>query len=380
MQVEPLVEHLFRHQSGRIVSTLVRILGPRHIDLAEEVTQDALLRALEVWPFRGIPDNPSAWLTQVARNKALDILRRRALHQERTRELIEAWQPPRSGNDEAAMLFLCCHPQLPRDSQVALALKTVCGFSVAEIARAFLADERTIAQRLVRARKKITGFDTPGSLDSVLDTLYLLFNEGYSANSGEDPVRADLCDEAIRLARFVSGPPESCAVLALFLLQSARLPARTDEAGEIVLLEDQNPALWDAARLGEGMRWLNEAARGDRLTAWHLEAGIAAAHCATVTDWPYILSQYDCLMSLKPTPVVALNRAVAVARVHGPDAGLAALPSLDRYHWLSATRARLLEWAGRAAEARTAYACALDAAPTAAERRYLKRRLEGVPA
>jgi len=380
VQVEPLVEHLFRRQSGHIVSTLVRILGPRHIDLAEEVTQDALLRALEVWPFRGIPDNPSAWLTQVARNKALDILRRRALHQERTRELVEAWQPSRPGNDEAEMLFLCCHPELPRESQVALALKTVCGFSVAEIARAFLADERTIAQRLVRAKKRISRFDTPGSLDSVLETLYLLFNEGYSANSGDNPVRADLCHEAIRLARFVAGPPESCAVLALFLLQSARLPARTDEAGEIVLLEDQDPASWDAALLGEGLRWLDQAGRGDRLTAWHVEAGIAAAHCAPVTDWPYILSQYDCLMALKPTPVVALNRAVALARVHGPEAGLAELPVLDRYHWLSATRARLLEWAGRTTEARDAYACALEAAPTASERRYLKRRLKGVPA
>lgn len=269
-----LMDHLFRHESARMVSTLVRILGPRHLDLAEEVVQDALVRALDLWPFQGVPANPAAWLIQVARNKALDRLRRDSRLECGTEALLQRWQaPPSSESDEVAMLFLCCHPDLTRESQVALALKTVCGFSVAEIARAFLAEEAAIAQRLVRAKRRLRDavLDGPsaGQLPAVYEILYLLFNEGYSASAGVNPVRADLCDEAIRMARWVTQEPAGCALLALFLLQSARLDARTNEAGELVLLEGQDRALGARAwkRVSAGSTG-PAAVRMSRSTTW----------------------------------------------------------------------------------------------------------------
>ena len=372
-----LVEHLFRHESGRMVSTLVRILGPRHLDLAEEVVQDALVRALDLWPYQGVPDNPTAWLIQVARNKALDRLRRETRVEGNAEERLRHWEaPPVAADDEAAMLLLCCQPELPRESQVALALKTVCGFSVAEIARAFLTQESTIAQRLVRAKRVLreVPLQEPQQ-ETIFEILYLLFNEGYSASAGENLVRADLCDEAIRMARWFTDAPEGSALLSLFLLQSARLSARTDEAGELVLLEDQDRGRWDAGRVAEGFQWLDRSARGDRLSSYHVEAGIAAAHCVEPTDWRGILSLYDQLWRLKPTPIVALNRAVAVAKVHGADEGLRALPELEGYYLLDAVKARMLEWAGRAAEARACYRAALAGAPTAVEQRYLEKQI-----
>jgi len=295
-----LVDHLFRHQSGRLVSTLTRIFGPRRLDLAEEVVQDALLKALELWPFQGIPANPSAWLIQVAKNRALDAIRREASLAEKIPELARAFpeqtmpEPHHEfDDDQLSMMFLCCHPSLASELRVALTLKTVAGFSAREIARAFLAQETTIAQRLVRGKRQIreqridfempSGAELRARLDSVLEVLYLLFNEGYSAHQGESLLRADLCDEAIRLARLLAAHPASDlpkthALLALLLLHASRLPARVN-------------------------------AEGEELTSYHLQAGIAAQHARAPSydaiDWENITEQYDLLYQMDLSPVIA---------------------------------------------------------------------------
>ncbi len=337
-----LVDHLFRQQAGQMVAWLTRIFGPAHLELAEEVVQDALLKALQQWPFSGVPDNPSGWLFKVARNGALDVLRRTAFLRERApaiaRELQERESaldpiPPGITDDELRMVFMCCHPELPPDARVALSLKTVGGFSTAEIARAFLASESTIAQRIVRAkrtlREKRIAFELPGGteltdrLDSVLEVIYLMFNEGYAAHAGEDLVRLDMCREAIRLGRTIAGAtvggPAADALVALMAFQASRLPARINEAGEMVRLEEQDRRLWDRELLGLGFGHLARSASGQRLTPYHVQAAIAAVHAAAPraedTDWPRMLTLYDDLLRLNPSPVVALNRAVALARV-----------------------------------------------------------------
>lgn len=397
-----------------MVATLTRTLGPRHLTLAEDAVQDALLTALQQWPFRGIPDNPEGWLFQVARNRALDRLRRHKLAIDKApaiaRESADVDTPtlapllrnelPPLEDDQLGLLFLICHPSLAPEARVALALKLVGGFSVAEIARAFLAQESAIAQRLVRAKRHLRdahvtfGMPPPrdlgARLDSVLDSLYLMFNEGYAATSGDQLIRDDVAGEAIRLARMIAihpalSAPRAWALLALMLLHAARFPARVDSEGTLFLLRDQDRDNWDHAMLAEGMRALDRASAGDVITAVHLEAGIAACHAAAAswesTDWPQIVELYDQLLALTGSPVVAMNRAIAVSRIDGALAGLAALDAidnldaLDRYSLLPAIQAELWREAGDVDRAVQGYRAALRLARSAPEQRWLTSRL-----
>jgi RNA polymerase sigma-70 factor (ECF subfamily) len=407
------VEHLFRHESGRIISYLARLLGPEHMDLAEEVVQEALLKALQSWSYSGIPSYPAAWLLQVARNSALDAIRHRKVLVDKEPALIAditAASRPLPAHDtaleaslrddELRMIFMCCHPALSPDASVALSLKAIGGFSVREIASAFLADEATIAQRLVRAKRQIrekalslelpSGFDLKRRLDSVLDVLYLMFNEGYDAHQGEELIRQDLCFEALRLARLVAesslGSPRVHALVALIALQTARLPARTDSVGNLVLLGQQDRSRWDQHLIAIGFHYFERAIAGTEVSPFHVEAAIAATHTRAPslaeTDWKPVLALYDQLMQLKPSPVVALNRSVAVARVHGPQAALAELdqlenePALRNYYLLPAVRGQFLAELHRSEAAIIAYRRALELSCNAPERRFLQRRID----
>ena len=409
-----LVDHLFRKQAGQMIATLTRTLGPRHLTLAEDAVQDALMTAMQQWPFRGVPGNPEAWLFQVARNRALDRLRHgkmaagkepdiaresAAVESPAAAPLLRSELPP-IGDDQLGLLFLTCHPLLAPDARVALALKLVGGFSVGEIARAFLAQESTIAQRLVRAKRALRDerlsfgmpppAELPARLDSVLDALYLMFNEGYAATSGDQLIRDDVAGEAIRLAHMVAmhpaiDAPRADALLALMLLHAARFPSRIDSDGTLFLLREQDRGKWDRSLIAEGMRALDRAAAGDRVTAFHLEAGIAACHAAAAswesTDWAAIVTLYDDLLALTGSPVVAINRAVAVSRVEGALSGLAALDAidnreaLDRYPLLPAIQAELWREAGDAVRAAECYRTALGLARSAPEQRWLTSRL-----
>ena len=386
-----LVEHLFRQHAGRMLATLTRLLGSRHLALAEEVVQEALATALQQWPFQGVPENPSAWLIQVAKNRALDRLRRDRAFAERERDVAATFEARAStaigggpgvsrpfADDELCMMFMACHPDIPRESRIALTLKTVGGFSVPEIARAFLPldlpDRREMPERL----------------DSVLEVLYLMFNEGYAAHAGESLVRHDLVDEAIRLTRMLARHPDTetpktHALLALMLLQAARIPARQGAAGELFVLEDQDRRLWDRALIADGLRHLDASARGEVVSAYHLQAGIAAAHAVApayeATDWTEIVSLYDALLDVEPTPIVALNRAIAVAKARGAEAGLHALaglrddPTLSRYYLFHATLGELSREAGDLAAAARHYEAALTLPCSEPARRFLRNKL-----
>lgn len=407
-----LVDHLFRERAGQMVAWLTRIFGAAHIDLAEEVVQDALIKALQQWPFTGVPANPAGWLFQVARNGALDVLRRNAIFRERSAHLTaeimraaagspvrETFGPAVLKDDELRMIFLCCHPALTPDARVALALKTVGGFSVGEIGRAFLTAEPTIAQRLVRAKRVLrsanASFELPSDaqlasrLDSVLEVIYLMFNEGYAAAHGDDLIRLDVCGEALRLSRSVAAAegiatPAVHALVALLAFHSARLPSRVDAAGEVVLLEAQDRSLWDQQLIALGFHHLGESARGPEMSRYHVEAAIAAAHAQAVsakdTDWPVILRLYDDLVALTRSPLAALNRVVAVWKVLGAEAALGELSSLETeqalagYYLRPAVRGRLLEATGDIPGARSAYAEALNRPCSDPERRLLQRR------
>lgn len=409
--VPQLVEHLFRHESGRIVANLARSIGLAGLDLAEEAVQDALIQAMRRWPFHGVPASPAGWLAQVARNRAIDILRRRANFEQKKSEFVPplraAFTPPAPAQDDVladdqlAMIFACCHPVIPRDARVALTLKSVGGFSVEEIARAFFASPATIAQRLVRAKKRIRdegislalpdAAERAERLDSVLRVLYLVFNEGYTAHAGDRLIRRDLCAEAIRLTSLLTSRPETDspkthALLSLLLLQAARFPGREDESGELLLLDDQDRTRWDAELIRRGLFHLAESAAGDDLSEYHLQAGLASVHMTARSvedvDWQAILWHYDQLLEVAPSPVVALNRVVAVCRLHGPEAGLEALQeipqanALEGYYLYSSTRGDLLRRLGRNAEAAAAYERAIAAGCSQPEIRFLQRRLE----
>ncbi|MDP9374168.1 MAG: sigma-70 family RNA polymerase sigma factor [Chloroflexota bacterium] len=413
--VPGLVDGLFRRQAGQVVATLTRIFGPQHLDLVEDVVQDTLIKALRQWPYRGIPDNPGGWIMRVAKNGALDALRRERSLRDRGEAIARllAERPGGDGpaddaldselrDDQLRMMFTCCHPALSREARVALTLKTLGGFGVPEIARAFLASENAIAQRLVRAKRLLRegvippvvpdAGELPARLDSVLDVLYLLYNEGYGAHSGEELIRHELCAEAIRLtdllARHPAGDrPKVHALLALMLLQASRLPARLDAGGDLLLLEDQDRARWDRRMIALGLQALARSATGDELTEYHLQAEIAARHAVapsyTATDWPRILDAYDALVRLTPSPVVALNRAVAVAMVRGPRAGLAEVArvraagggTIDGYYLLHATAAELHRRAGDPGGGRDGFERALRLVATGPERRFLTRKL-----
>jgi RNA polymerase sigma-70 factor, ECF subfamily len=409
--VKAAVDAAFRDEWGRVVATLIRTTGDW--DLAEECAQDAFAMALQRWPQDGIPGRPGAWLTTTARNRAIDVLRRRAVGAAKLREVAAATDPVEDSEPEATdhsgvpddrlrLIFTCCHPALALEARVALTLRTLAGLTTTEIARAFLSSEPTMAKRLVRAKQKIQKAGIPYRVppahllpertSAVLGVLYLLFNEGYSATAGADLVRQNLSAEAIRLARVLTrlmpDEPEAAGLLALMLLHDARRSARVDAAGDLVTLEDQDRGRWDAAEIGEGVGLLDRALRGGRPGPYQVQAAIAACHAtaptADDTDWAQIVGLYRTLAEFLPTPVVELNYAVAVGMARGPEAGLSLVSALEAsgklagYHLLPATRADLLRRLGRHLEAAAAYREALELTSTDAERRYLGRRLAEV--
>lgn len=393
--------------AGRMTSHLTRLLGSSRLDLAEEIAQEAMLRALQTWPYQGVPENPPAWLFRTARNLVLDLVRRERMVERKHHDL----KPDSSigpeeldlevelRDDELRMIFMCCHPEIPRDASVALSLKTVSGFSVREIARAFLTEEPTIAQRLVRAKRYIRehdvtldlprGGELKSRLDAVLEALYFVFNEGYAAHEGEDLVRRDLCLEALRLARLIASSsiagPRAHALVAMMALQSARLPARVDSLGDLVLLEDQDSALWDGQLIALGFHHFDLSMEGEAVSEYHVQAAIGATHIRGGmdgrVDWPAILGLYDQLLAMSGSPVVALNRAVAVAKVHGPAEALAATnplaanPALREYYLLLAARGHFLFDLGRRDEAAECFRAALERRCSEPERRLLRRKL-----
>ncbi len=409
--------HLFRHEGAKVVATLTAHLGAHRLQLAEDVVQEALLRALQTWSYRGVPDNPGAWLTQVAKNLALNVLRREhrwnekedGIAAEHARWLaapLDDMTQETFADDTLRLMFVCFHPELATEAQIALALRTLCGFSPAEIAAAFLTSEAAIAKRLVRARQRIRELALPfavpdaaelsARLDGVLQTLYLLFNEGYKASVGDRLVREDLCHEAVRLATLVAQHPATMeprahALLALMLLNAARLAARTDDAGNLLRLHEQDRSTWNQSMIQRGIACLHHASQAGGLSVYHLEASIAATHCLAAetasTNWTRILHLYDQLFALTGSPVTAMNRAVAVARVHGPQAGLNALDEirqrsvLEGNHLYHAMRGTFAAELGQTAAAATHFRQAEKLALLPVERDFIARRIEecGVP-
>ena len=406
-----VADDLFRHEGARIIAALTAQLGTHRLQLVEDVVQEALVRALQTWPYRGIPDNPAAWLTQAAKNLALDVLRREQRWQDKEPDITaeqERWLS--SVEDEHAitddtlrMLFVCFHPQLSSEAQLALALRVVCGMSPAEIAAAFLTSEAAIAKRLVRARQRIRELalpfvvpdvsELPARLDGMLGALYLLFNEGYKASGGDRLVREELCHEAIRMtqllaAHSVANEPRTHALLALMCFNASRLTARTDDAGNLLRLHEQDRSSWDANLIQQGTRHLALCAQGDAISPYHLEAAIAACHSLAAddasTDWPRILQLYDQLIAIAASPVAEMNRAVAIARVNGPQKGIAALDAirdrttLEAWHLYHAIRGTFAAELGHTAEALTHFKQAGDLAQLPAERDFIARRVSEI--
>ena len=404
------VDAVYRADWGRIVATLIRSFGD--FDVAEEAAQEAFAAAVDQWRAKGIPDSPAAWIIQTARHKAIDRLRRQNSFQQKVQsyayELPTTTEQPELDtgeipDDRLRLIFTCCHPALAPEAQVALTLRTLCGLETDEIARAFLVPSSTMAQRLVRAKRKIrdakipykvpeTG-DMSARIDAVLVVIYLIFNEGYISTRGETLVRADLCAEAIRLARLIRMlmapyvPEEATGLLALMLLHDSRRDARVDEAGDLVVLEEQDRSRWNHEQISEALPLVGESMRREP-GPYALQAAIAAEHCqaarAEETDWPQIARLYNLLERVQPSPIVSLNRAVAVAMVNGPEQGLAlideliATGNLDDYHLLHAARADLLRRLGSTAEAAKSYEFALTLVTNESEKRFLERRLREV--
>lgn len=404
------VEKVVRLESGRVLATLIRLAGD--FQLAEDALQDALTRALERWPVDGVPDNPAAWLITTARRKSIDRLRRDATAADKRAAIAAAALLEREDNriaeegqqvvpdDQLRLIFTCCHPALSREAQVALTLRTLCGLTTSEIARAFLIPETTMAQRLVRAKKKIRAAKIPyvipsrdaipERLSTVLAVVYLIFNEGYSATSGNDVVRGDLCSDAVRLSRLVCrllpSRPEAVGLLALCLLHDSRRDARADANGDFVLLEDQDRSLWDSEKIAEGLHLVEAALTVGQVGPYQIQAAIAAVHAnartAAETDWKQIVALYDALTAFAPTAVIALNRAVAVAMAFGYERGLELLDapelaeSLRDYGLYHSARADLLRRLERYHDAAIAYRRALALVENVASRRYLEGRLQ----
>jgi RNA polymerase sigma-70 factor (ECF subfamily) len=408
------IDNLFRRESGRLVSVLVRIFGPHNLALAEDVVQDALCEALETWKLGSVPDNPGAWLIRVARNRAIDIIRRQQYFKSVSADLMTLLKSEETlvqtidsllfeteiQDDQLRMMFACCTPDIPKDSQVALMLRTLCGFGVGEIAHSYLVPEKTIEQRLVRARKVLRN---QGSLLEISDdaqiserigavheTLYLLFNEGYHGSHEESTVREDLCAEAMRLCKMLveyprTNTPKGCALLALMCFHAARIETRIDSEGSLITLEFQDRSRWNTELISWGLHWLNESASGPEMSEFHLEAAIALEHCKADslknTDWAAIVSLYDALVLKNPSPVVALNRAIAIGQSRGPDAGLQALEKITRadmlenYPFLWAAYADFHSTLGNFPTAHKFLQKGLRCARGEAERKYFENKI-----
>jgi RNA polymerase sigma factor (sigma-70 family) len=412
--VQQLVGHLFRRESGRLVAILTRHFGIEHLPLAEDVVQDALVKAMQTWPDTGVPDNPSAWLLQAAKNRALDLTRRDSVWRGKQEALVPLMEdclqssltrPSPQFEDEIhdsqlRMMFVCCHPGLAAEAQVALILKTLCGFGEKEIAAAFLAGEAAVTKRLVRARQYLREQEVAVELppaaalaprvEAIQQALYLLFNEGYKASHGDSLLREDLCAEAVRLGELLAAHPAgdrpaTHALLALMWFNASRLPARTDDAGGLLLLADQDRSRWRREDIARGVAHLGASSAGDRITRYHLEAGIAAAHALApsfaATNWTQIVELYDQLLALDGSPVVALSRAVAVGRLEGAAAGLRALAeiggsrALANYHLFHSVRGQLHLEAGEPGRAADCFRRALALVTLPAERALLEKRL-----
>jgi RNA polymerase sigma-70 factor (ECF subfamily) len=410
-QASEAVESLYRSDWGRIVATLIGLIGD--FDLAEESAQEAFAAAVDQWPVSGVPEFPRAWIIQTARHKAIDRIRRRGRYAEKLQSyaasgLVRSIEEPdydtsEIPDDRLRLIFTCCHPALALEAQVALTLRTLCGLETDEIARAFLTTPATMAQRLVRAKRKIRDARIPyivpetndlaARLDAILTVIYLVFNEGYAATRGGSLVRTDLCAEAIRLGRLImtlmgpQPPAEAAALVAVMLLHDARRDARLDAAGELVVLEEQDRSRWNQKQIAEALPLVDEALRGTP-GPFALQAAIAAVHCQAArpedTEWPQIVQLYDHLERVHPSPIVSLNRAVAVAMVDGPRAGLALIDAvaatndLDNYHLLYAARANLQRRLGLHDEAAKSYLRALALVTNDSERRFLERQLREV--
>ncbi|HEY6372902.1 MAG TPA: RNA polymerase sigma factor [Candidatus Sulfotelmatobacter sp.] len=409
-QLSKTIETLYRSESGRVLATLVRLLGD--LDLAEEAMHEAFAAALESWPQTGIPDNPRPWLISTARFKAIDVIRRRARFDGAQRDLVahmesrvndapggkEETGDEEIEDDRLRLIFTCCHPALPPEGQVALTLREICGLTTEEIARAFLVTPATLAQRIVRAKAKIretpipyevpTPQELPERLDAVLQVVYLVFNEGYSAAAGAEVTRAEITGEAIRLGRLLAGlqpEPEVNGLLALMLLQESRRAARTSPAGELILLEHQDRALWNREQIAEGVGLVEKALSSRRFGPYTLQAAIAAVHAeaesTAATDWRQIVALYNQLVRIQPSPVVHLNRAVAIAERDGPAAGLTHIDALlehgelANYYLAHSARAELYRRLGRTAEAQASYERALALTQQEPERRFLQERI-----
>jgi RNA polymerase sigma-70 factor (ECF subfamily) len=409
--VAPLVEHFFRHEAGRLVSVLTRLFGWRNFDLVEDMVQATLVDALQSWQVRGVPDNPSGWIHRTAKNKVLDALRRDKIGQRVRGEWAATRPPHEEGLDDLfldaevqdsqlRMMFACCHPRLAREDQLALTLKALCGFGHAEIARALLVGEDAVKKRLQRAKRDLiehqVALEPPpagelaGRLDGVHQVLYLLFNEGYSASEGDTAIRADLCEEAARLCHLLCSHPRfstpaTHALMALMLFHAARLDARLDQRGSVLLMEEQDRGRWDQGLIRRAQEFLDQSAEGTVISPFHLEAGIAYHHCTASsyaeTDWVAILRLYDALLTLQRSPVYLLNRAIVVAQIEGPHAGIRALddvgqdPALRHYHLYDATLGELYRRAGDLARARRHLEAARQKTNSPFDRELIDRRL-----
>lgn len=403
------IDHLFRHRWGQMVAVLVRIFGIEKIDQIEDAVQDALIVAMKKWPFGGVPANPTAWLIQTAKNRMIDRLRRSS----RDRDIDES-HPAKTPDDpirfaseleedQLQMIFACCHSSIPADSQVALTLKTVSGFSIAEIARAYLANSEAVAKMITRAKAKLrdgnirlelpAGSDLNERLDTVLRVLYLMFNEGYSASGGDELLRNDLCYEAIRLVRIIAhhpitDMPKVHAAAALFMFQATRIPARTDKDGSLQMLLEQDRSKWDVEMLSAGLEHFGLSAKGDEISTYHLEAEIASLHALSpnydATDWPRMLEAYDKLLERRFSPIVALNRAVVVGELNGPQAALDELSSLAEHYLMTSfnlyhsTRAYFMARLGRIDQSIESYRRALKLTRNEALRRFFSNKIENI--
>ena len=414
-QVNQLIDHFFRHESGKMVSVLTKIFGAENLDLAEDVVQDSLVEAISQWQYKGVPDNPSAWLFRVAKNKALNIINRekykRAYTSDAARHLQSEWTAEPALNhlfseqeiqdDQLRMIFTCCHPAISSDSQIALALKTLCGFSIPEIAKAFLTTDENINKRLVRARQKIRddkipfevphGNDLDKRLQTVLGTIYLLFNEGYSASKGNDIIRYELCEEAIRLTEMLAADDtirqkgNVFALLALMYLNASRFKARSDSEGNLLTMAEQDRSLWDEKMKTVGLSYLERSTENNDLSTYHILAAISANYCIAPdypsTNWGNILSLYDHLLQIDNSPLVFLNRTVAMSKVFGPAKALEELqhikniPSLKSYHLLYSTEAEFYTQLEDYKNAAIALEAAIALASLPAEKDLLQKRL-----